>query len=235
MFNFLPLILAGRKIAIDASMSIYQFLIAVRTEGANLTNEEGETTSHINGIFYRTIRMVSHGIKPVSVHGLVFLIFPSTAEGYRDACILIMPRTFPLSRYVFDGKPPTLKSGELAKRTERRAQAQESLDVATEAGELVSVLLSWLKEDSIHPELRPPPFPQATRNKWKSSLGDWSKCCRSTTSSARNFCDSWASHTLWYGRVLNHGWSFVFNDLLILLISASTRRPVKPKPSVQSW
>ncbi len=34
----------GRKVAIDASMSIYQFLIAVRSEGQNLANEEGETT-----------------------------------------------------------------------------------------------------------------------------------------------------------------------------------------------
>lgn len=58
-------VLAGRKVAIDASMSIYQFLIAVRSEGANLTNEEGETTSHLSGLFYRTIRIMSHGIKPV--------------------------------------------------------------------------------------------------------------------------------------------------------------------------
>ena len=35
----------GRKVAIDASMSIYQFLIAVRQDGgAVLTNEAGETT-----------------------------------------------------------------------------------------------------------------------------------------------------------------------------------------------
>ena len=34
----------GRKVAIDASMCIYQFLIAVRQEdGGNLTNENGET------------------------------------------------------------------------------------------------------------------------------------------------------------------------------------------------
>ena len=37
-------------------------------------------------MFYRTIRMLENGIKPV---------------------------------YVFDGKPPTLKSGELAKRMEK--------------------------------------------------------------------------------------------------------------------
>ena len=34
----------GRKIAIDASMSIYQFLIAVRSDGGVLANEAGETT-----------------------------------------------------------------------------------------------------------------------------------------------------------------------------------------------
>ena len=46
----------GRKVAVDASMCIYQFLIAVRQEGNMLTNEEGETTSHLMGMFYRTIR-----------------------------------------------------------------------------------------------------------------------------------------------------------------------------------
>jgi len=34
----------GRKIAIDASMSLYQFLIAVRQDGAVLTSADGETT-----------------------------------------------------------------------------------------------------------------------------------------------------------------------------------------------
>ena len=34
----------GRKVAIDASMSIYQFMIAVRQEGNMLQNESGETT-----------------------------------------------------------------------------------------------------------------------------------------------------------------------------------------------
>jgi len=58
----------GRKVAIDASMSLYQFLIAVRQEGgAQLTTDTGETTSHLMGMFYRTIRMVDNGIKPVYV------------------------------------------------------------------------------------------------------------------------------------------------------------------------
>lgn len=36
--------LLGRKVAVDASMSLYQFLIAVRQEGSTLTNDAGETT-----------------------------------------------------------------------------------------------------------------------------------------------------------------------------------------------
>ncbi|XP_050491430.1 flap endonuclease 1 [Bombus huntii] len=91
----------GRKVAIDASMCLYQFLIAVRSEGAQLTSVNGETTSHLMGIFYRTIRLVEQGIKPV---------------------------------YVFDGKPPNLKGGELAKRAERRDETQKLLQAAEEAG-----------------------------------------------------------------------------------------------------
>ncbi|KAG2220590.1 hypothetical protein INT45_002612 [Circinella minor] len=92
----------GRKVAIDASMSIYQFMIAVRQQdGQMLTNDAGETTSHLMGMFYRTVRMVENGIKPV---------------------------------YVFDGRPPLLKSGELAKRKARKEEAQANLEEANEVG-----------------------------------------------------------------------------------------------------
>jgi len=53
------------------------------------------------GIFYRTIRMVDNGIKPV---------------------------------YVFDGKPPDMKGGELTKRAEKREEASKQLVLATDAG-----------------------------------------------------------------------------------------------------
>ncbi|XP_064467089.1 flap endonuclease 1-like [Ornithodoros turicata] len=91
----------GRKIAIDASMCLYQFLIAVRQENNMLTNSDGETTSHLVGFFYRTIRMIDNGIKPV---------------------------------YVFDGKPPDMKSSELEKRQERREAAEKELKKAEEEG-----------------------------------------------------------------------------------------------------
>ncbi|CAN1219270.1 Flap endonuclease 1 [Linum perenne] len=58
----------GRKIAIDASMSIYQFLIVIGRSGTEmLTNEAGEVTSHLQGMFNRTIRLLEAGIKPLYV------------------------------------------------------------------------------------------------------------------------------------------------------------------------
>lgn len=61
----------GRLIAIDASMCLYQFLIMIRENRSgtynNLTNEEGQVTSHIIGMLTRTIKLMENGIKPVYV------------------------------------------------------------------------------------------------------------------------------------------------------------------------
>ncbi|KAK3441398.1 hypothetical protein EUGRSUZ_B01331 [Eucalyptus grandis] len=52
----------GRRIAVDASMTIYQFLVVVGRKGTQmLTNEAGEVTSHLQGMFYRTIRLLEAG------------------------------------------------------------------------------------------------------------------------------------------------------------------------------
>ncbi|EMG48752.1 Structure-specific endonuclease RAD27 [Candida maltosa Xu316] len=100
--------LFGRKVAIDASMCLYQFLISVRqSDGQQLTNESGETTSHLSGLFYRTIKMVENNIKPA---------------------------------YVFDGKPPVLKGGELEKRLMRREEAQKQKDALKDEGTVEEVL-----------------------------------------------------------------------------------------------
>lgn len=89
-------------------MAIYQFMIAVRTGGQNnpsamLTNDDGDPTSHVQGMFNRTIRFLSEGVRPV---------------------------------FVFDGKPPTFKSGELLKRREKREKAQAALKTAEEEGNI---------------------------------------------------------------------------------------------------
>ena len=71
-------------------------------ESFQLTNAQGDTTSHIQGMFNRTVKYMQEGIKPV---------------------------------FVFDGKPPQLKSGELVKRREKREKAQAALKVAAEEGD----------------------------------------------------------------------------------------------------
>lgn len=89
-------------------MCLYQFLIAVRqAEGQQLTNDEGETTSHLLGMFYRTIRLVENNIKPV---------------------------------YVFDGKPPVLKGGELEKRLLKREEAIKQREGIKDEGTVEDIL-----------------------------------------------------------------------------------------------
>jgi flap endonuclease-1 len=43
-------------------MSIYSFLVAVRSDGQQLMSDTGETTSHLMGMFYRTLRIVDNGV-----------------------------------------------------------------------------------------------------------------------------------------------------------------------------
>ncbi len=60
--------LRGRVIAIDAYNALYQFLTAIRQpDGTPLMDRMGRITSHLNGLFYRTINFVEAGIKPVYV------------------------------------------------------------------------------------------------------------------------------------------------------------------------
>lgn len=92
---------SGHLLTSCRSMSIYSFLVAVRSDGQQLMSDTGETTSHLMGMFYRTLRIVDSGIKPL---------------------------------YVFDGAPPKLKSGELAKRFARKSEASEQHEEAKETG-----------------------------------------------------------------------------------------------------
>ncbi|KAJ2771583.1 Elongation of fatty acids protein 2 [Coemansia nantahalensis] len=112
--------LVGRKVAIDASTSLYQFLVAVRSEGQSLATSEGHTTSHLIGLLYRTVSMVESGLKPV---------------------------------YVFDGKPPTMKGGELEKRREKREKAEASLKEAEEEGNDDEILKQSKRLAKVTPEI----------------------------------------------------------------------------------
>jgi flap endonuclease-1 len=95
---------ASKVIAIDAYNAIYQFLAIIRVpDGNNLSDSSGRVTSHLSGLFYRNIKFLSIGIKPV---------------------------------YVFDGKPPTLKSAEIERRKKIKKDATIKYEKALSEGNL---------------------------------------------------------------------------------------------------
>ncbi len=54
-------------IAIDASIILYQVVIAIRNSGADMINSQGEITSHILGLFNKTINLLKMNIIPIYV------------------------------------------------------------------------------------------------------------------------------------------------------------------------
>lgn len=97
--------LVGYKLACDASMSIYQFLISTQgySKGyglSELADKDGNLTGHLLGIFNRSIMMLENGIKPI---------------------------------WVFDGKPPDMKMELLKERKKNKEIASEKLETAKEA------------------------------------------------------------------------------------------------------
>ncbi|MGB9674957.1 MAG: flap structure-specific endonuclease, partial [Nanopusillaceae archaeon] len=60
--------LNGKAIAFDAYNILYQFLSIIRSQdGKPLMDSKGRITSHLSGLFFRTINFIEKGIKPVFV------------------------------------------------------------------------------------------------------------------------------------------------------------------------
>ena len=61
--------LSGKKIGIDAYNILFQFLSIIRQRdtGEPLRDSKGRITSHLSGAFYRNIKLLENGIKPIFV------------------------------------------------------------------------------------------------------------------------------------------------------------------------
>lgn len=60
--------LNGKKLAVDAFNTIYQFLSMIRQrDGTPLMDSKGRITSHLSGIFYRNVNLLEKGIQPIYV------------------------------------------------------------------------------------------------------------------------------------------------------------------------
>ncbi|MBI2628964.1 flap endonuclease-1 [Candidatus Pacearchaeota archaeon] len=60
--------LKGKVVAVDAFNALYQFLSSIRQyDGTPLQDSKGRITSHLSGLFYRNVALLSEGIRLVYV------------------------------------------------------------------------------------------------------------------------------------------------------------------------
>lgn len=58
--------LSNKRVAIDAFNTIYQFISIIRgPDGTPLTDSKNRVTSHLSGLFYRTINLLEQGVIPI--------------------------------------------------------------------------------------------------------------------------------------------------------------------------
>jgi len=96
--------LNDKVVAVDAMNTMYQFLSIIRQrDGTPLKDSNGDVTSHLSGLFYRSINLLEKNIRPV---------------------------------YVFDGKPPQLKSKEAKERRKKREEARKEWEKLKEEGKI---------------------------------------------------------------------------------------------------
>jgi len=88
--------LSGKKVAVDASLVIYQNLLNIGHRPL-FKNSDGKITNHLSGLFYKIVQYLSLNIE---------LIF------------------------IFDGKPPDIKSDTIYERKKKANEAKEKMDNA---------------------------------------------------------------------------------------------------------
>ena len=88
--------LSGKKVAVDASLVIYQNLLNIGNRPL-FKNSDGKITNHLSGLFYKIVQYLSLNIE---------LIF------------------------IFDGKPPDIKSDTIYERKKKSNEAKEKMENA---------------------------------------------------------------------------------------------------------
>lgn len=78
--------LKGKTIAIDAFNVIYQFLTSVRQpDGTPLMDSNGRVTSHLSGLFYRNIALLSEGLALIYVFDGEYHVLKGKTHELRQA------------------------------------------------------------------------------------------------------------------------------------------------------
>lgn len=124
--------LNGKIVAIDAYNVLYQFLSIIRQpDGTPLMDSHGAVTSHLSGLFYRTIELIGYGIKPVFVFdGIPSMLKQRTIEAR-------MRRR----REAYAAWQQSKESGDLgAARTHAQASTRINKDIVESAKQLLDLM-----------------------------------------------------------------------------------------------
>lgn len=121
--------LNNRVIAIDAYNMLYQFLTTIRQPDGNpLTDSKGNVTSHLSGLFYRTIDLISNGIKPIYV-------FDGIPSVLKERTIGIRIRK---KEQAYEAWQKAKEAGEMEEaKSHARASTRMTKDIAKSARELL--------------------------------------------------------------------------------------------------
>lgn len=133
--------LKAKKIALDAYNALYQFLSAIRQpDGTPLLDRKGRVTSHLSGLFYRTVKLVELGIQPVYV-------FDGKPPELKQKTLEERKRHRENARKKWE---EALEKGELGE-ARKYAQAASKLDgeMVTDAKELLTAMgIPWVQAPS---------------------------------------------------------------------------------------
>jgi flap endonuclease-1 len=122
--------LAG-DVAVDAHNALYQFLSIIRQpDGTPLMDRDGRVTSHLSGLFFRTINFIEKGIRPV-------YIFDGTPPAFKSD-------TIELRRAVRQ------EAGERWKEALRVGDTEEAYKQARSSSKVDAAVIESSKELLVH-------------------------------------------------------------------------------------
>jgi len=130
--------LKGKKIAIDAFNVLFQFLAIIRQrDGQPLVDSKGNVTSHLSGLFYRTINLIEAGIIPCFVFDGRAPVEKAATQEAREVV-----REGARAKFA-----EALEKGELEEARKYSQQTSRlTREMVTEAKELLSAMgLPWVQ------------------------------------------------------------------------------------------
>ena len=134
--------LAGKRIAIDAFNALYQFLSIIRDRetGEPLKDSKGRVTSHLSGLFYRTINLMEKGIKPVYVFDGVAPDFKERTQEERKKLKEEMLERYEKAKEIGDIKEIRVTAQATAVLTQEMVEEAKSL--------LTAMGIAWVQAPS---------------------------------------------------------------------------------------